>query len=84
MEKEVLIMLAANSGYLDDLEIPQIRPFEKGLYAFFDAKYANLLGEIRDKKEISDDLRARITKALDEYKQEFVAEHRSQDGKSAA
>src|SRR5207344_506504 len=37
MEKEVLIMLAANSGYLDDLEIPQIRPFEKGLYAFFDA-----------------------------------------------
>src|SRR5579864_1334209 len=38
MEKEVLIMLAANSGYLDDLEIPQIRPFEKELYAFFDAK----------------------------------------------
>ena len=56
MEKEVLIMLAANAGYLDDLEIPQIRPFEKALYAFFDAKYANLLGEIRDKKEISDDL----------------------------
>jgi F-type H+-transporting ATPase subunit alpha len=77
-------MLAANSGYLDDLEIPQIRPFEKGLYAFFDAKYANLLGEIRDKKEISDDLRARIIKALDEYKQQFVAEHRNQDGKSAA
>ena len=37
MEKEVLIMLAANSGYLDDLEIPQIRPFEKGLYVFVDA-----------------------------------------------
>ncbi len=75
MEKEVLIMLAANSGYLDDLDIPQIRPFEKGLYVFFDAKYASLLGEIRDKKEISDDLRAKLIKALDEYKQEFVAEH---------
>jgi F-type H+-transporting ATPase subunit alpha len=84
MEKQVVVMLAANSGYLDDLEIPQIRPFEKGLYAFFDAKYASLLGEIRDKKEISDDLRARITKALDEYKQQFVAEHPNQDGKSAA
>jgi F-type H+-transporting ATPase subunit alpha len=75
MEKEVLIMLAANSGYLDDLDIPQIRPFEKGLYVFFDAKYGSLLGEIRDKKEISDDLRAKLIKALDEYKQEFVAEH---------
>jgi len=81
MEKEVLVMLAANAGYLDDLEIPQIRPFEKGLYAFFDSKYANLLAEIRDKKEISDDLRARITKGLDEYKQQFLAETR---GKSAA
>src|ERR1700722_11425322 len=84
MEKEVLLMLAANSGYLDDLEIPQIRPFEKALYAFFDAKHANLVTEIREKKEISDDLRARLTKALDEYKQQFVAEHKSQDGKSAA
>ena len=81
MEKEVLVMLAANAGYLDDLDIPQIRPFEKGLYAFFDSKYSSLLGEIRDKKEISDDLRARITKALDEYKQQFLAEVR---GKSAA
>ena len=83
MEKEAVIMLAAGAGYLDDLEIPQIRPFEKGLYAFIDAKYANLLSEIRDKKEISDDLRARLTKALDDYKQEFVAEHRSH-GQSAA
>ncbi len=83
MEKEVLIMLAANSGYFDDLDIPQIRPFEKGLYAFFDAKYGSLLGEIRDKKEISDDLRARLTKALDEYKKEFVAEQGTH-AKSAA
>src|ERR1700676_1347601 len=83
MEKVAVMMLAASAGYLDDLEIPQIRPFEKGLYAFFDAKYSNLLTEIRDKKEISDDLRARLTKALDEYKQQFVAEHRGQD-KSAA
>jgi F-type H+/Na+-transporting ATPase subunit alpha len=83
MEKVAVMMLAASAAYLDDLEIAQIRPFEKGLYAFFDAKYANLLTEIRDKKELSDDLRARLIKALDEYKQQFVAEHRGQD-KSAA
>src|SRR5208282_3668165 len=83
MEKEAVIMLAAGAGYLDDLEIPQIRPFEKGMYAFIDAKYSNLLGEIRDKKEISDDLRARLTKALDEYKKEFVAEQGTH-AKSAA
>ncbi len=83
MEKEALMMLAASGGYLDDLEIAQIRPFEKGLYAFFDAKYSSLLAEIKDQKQISDDLRTRLTRALDEYKQQFVAEHRGQDGKSA-
>jgi F-type H+/Na+-transporting ATPase subunit alpha len=84
MEKEVVVMLAAQAGYLDDLEIPQIRSFEKGLYAFFDSKYSNVLTEIHEKKELSDDLRARVTKALDEYKQQFLAEHRNQDGRSAA
>ena len=84
MEKEVVVMMAAQAGYLDDLEIPQIRPFEKGLHAFFDSKYAGLLTEIAEKKELSDDLRARVTKALDEYKKQFVAEHRNQDGRSAA
>ncbi len=68
MEKEVLIMFAANEGYLDKLEIPQVRPFEAGLYAYFDARQADLLGEIREKKEISDDLREKLTTALDEYK----------------
>jgi F-type H+/Na+-transporting ATPase subunit alpha len=84
MEKEVVIMLAAQAGYLDDLEIPQIRPFEKGLYAFFDSKYAALLAEIAEKKDLSDDLRGRVTKALDEYKQQFLAEYRNQAGRSAA
>jgi len=84
MEKEVVVMLAAQAGYLDDLEIPQIRAFEKGLYAFFDSKYAGLLTEIAEKKELSDDLRTRVIKALDEYKQQFLAEQRTQDGRSAA
>ena len=84
MEKEVLIMLAGGAGYFDDLEIVQVRPFEKGLYSFFDAKYANLVGEIRDKKELSDELRGKLIKALDEYKAQFVAEHPKADDAKAA
>jgi len=83
MEKEVVVMLAAQAGYLDDLEIPDIRPFERGLHAFFDSKYASLLTEIRERKELSDDLRARLTKALDEYKQQFMAQRGRKDGKAA-
>ena len=38
IEKEVLIIFAANEGYFDKLEVTQIKPFEMGLYAFFDSR----------------------------------------------
>ncbi len=79
-EKEVLIIFAANEGYLDKLEIAQVRPFEAGLYAFFDARHADLLNEIKEQRQISDDLRKRLIAAIDEYQKSFQAEH----GKGAA
>src|SRR5579859_7546476 len=36
IEKEVLIIFAANEGYFDKLEVTQIKPFEHDLYALFD------------------------------------------------
>jgi F-type H+-transporting ATPase subunit alpha len=85
MEKEVVIILAGNEGFFDDLDLPQIRPFEKGLYNFFDAKHANLLEEIKTKKDLSvDNLRDRVKNAIAEYKKQFVAENRRDNAASAA
>jgi len=72
MEKEVLIIFAANEGYFDKLETTQIKPFERDLYVFFEAKYKDLLDELRVKREISDDLRKRFTVALDQFMQTFA------------
>src|SRR5208282_704745 len=80
IEKEVLIIFAGNEGYLDKLEVSQVRAFEKGLYELFDARHADLLNEIKTKREISDDLRKRLIAALDAYEKSFEAEH----GKDAA
>jgi len=73
VEKEVLIVFAATQGYLDYLEVNQVRRFERELYVFFDAKHPGLLEEIKTKRELTDDLRKRLTAALDRFKQEFVA-----------
>jgi len=67
MEKEVLIIFAANEGYFDTLEVSQVKPFERGLYTFIDAKHKDLLDEVRSKREISDDLRNRLIAALDQF-----------------
>jgi len=69
IEKEVLIIFAANEGYFDKLEVSGVKPFERDLYAFFDSKHKDILDEIKTKRELSDDLRKRLTAALDQYQQ---------------
>jgi F-type H+-transporting ATPase subunit alpha len=84
MEKEVLIMFAAKEGFLDKLSVEQIRPFELGLYTYFDARFADLLAEIRDKKEISDDLTKKLKAAIGTFEQQFLAENKAAAPATAA
>jgi F-type H+-transporting ATPase subunit alpha len=74
-EKEVLIIFAANEGYLDKLEVNQVKPFERELYSVFDQRHKDLLDEIRAKREISDDLRKKLVAALDQFNQNFMAQN---------
>jgi F-type H+-transporting ATPase subunit alpha len=73
VEKEVLIIFAANEGYFDKLEVSQVKPFERELYAFVDARHREVLDEIRTRREITDDLRKRLLDVLASFAQTFVA-----------
>ena len=84
VEKEVLIIYAAKEGYLDQLEVEQVKPFEAGLYAHFDARHADLLAEIKVRRELSDDLKKKLSAAIDSFAKEFAAEHQSSAAKPAA
>jgi F-type H+-transporting ATPase subunit alpha len=72
-EKQVLIIFAANNGYVDDYPVSALSRYETGLYSFFDNRKADILKDLREKKAIDDELRGRIIAALDEFKKEFAA-----------
>jgi len=72
-EKQVLIIFAANNGFLDDYQVSSLKRYETEMYAFFDNRQAELLGVLRDKKAIDDDLKARIVAGLEQFKKEFTA-----------
>jgi F-type H+-transporting ATPase subunit alpha len=74
VEKEVVVIYAGTRGYLDSLELKQVKPFESGLLAFIESKHPDLLEEIRTKKDLPDDLDKRLAAAIDEFKKQFVAE----------
>jgi len=72
-EKQVLIIFAANNGFMDDLAVSVLGRYETEMYAYFDNRQADLVSELRDKKAIDDDLKKRIVAALDQFKKEFTA-----------
>ena len=75
--KQVLIIYAGTNGYLDDLEVEQIRDFETELYKYVESMNAKLLDSIMQKKVLDDALKAEIEKTLKDFKQRFVAERQT-------
>jgi F-type H+/Na+-transporting ATPase subunit alpha len=73
VEKQVAIIFAGTQGLLDDLPVDAIREFETFFFPWLESRQPQILGEIRDKKELSDAMRDTLTKAVTDAKAEFVA-----------
>ncbi|NYT44120.1 F0F1 ATP synthase subunit alpha [Alcaligenaceae bacterium] len=61
-------LFAVNNGYLDDLEVEQILPFEKALKDFLKSKHDDMIQRIEDTKELSKDDEATLVAAIQEFK----------------
>ena len=73
VEKQVLIVFAANNGYLDEYPVLSLKRYEQELNSFFDSRKSDVVAELRDKKAIDDDLKAKLVACLNEFKKEFTA-----------
>ncbi len=74
VEKQIAIIFAGTAGYLDDLPVGVIRRFEVEYLEFLENKYPGILKEIAEKKQISDGLRERLSKAVEEFRTIFKVE----------
>src|SRR5467141_1753609 len=68
VDQQVIVIFAVTNGLIDDVKIPEIKEWEKGLLEFMAAQHAEIAEEIRTKRALSDDLSARLRKAIEEYK----------------
>jgi F-type H+-transporting ATPase subunit alpha len=73
VEKQVLAIFAGVNGYLDDLAVEEVRPFEAELYKFADSAYPGVLAAIREKKELNNEVKPQVENLLKEFKAKFVA-----------
>jgi F-type H+-transporting ATPase subunit alpha len=81
VDKQIAIIFAGTSGYLDDLAVEDCRPFEQGLYEFMDSSYPSVGRKIREQMTLSDELRREMGRMIEEYKAKFLAERQAAPAK---
>jgi len=73
VEDQILVIFAGTQGYLDDIPVEAIKSFEEGLLRYIKAEKPDLRQQIREKKEITDDLKQKIIEAITTFKKTFRA-----------
>jgi F-type H+/Na+-transporting ATPase subunit alpha len=73
VEKQVVILYAAINGYVDHLEVSQLKRYETELFRFVESRKPELFKLIADKKQLSDDVKEVLNAVLEQFKGEFTA-----------
>jgi F-type H+-transporting ATPase subunit alpha len=71
--RQILTIFAATNGYLDDFSVEECLPFEKALYDYLDQVHPGFADKIRERRELTADLREEIHSVLRDFKQRFKA-----------
>jgi F-type H+-transporting ATPase subunit alpha len=72
VEKQILIIFAAINGYFDPVEVSAIRELEIELYKFVDNRHPSLLREMVEKKQIDDDIKAKLHDLMKEFTKDVI------------
>ncbi|HEX6992964.1 MAG TPA: F0F1 ATP synthase subunit alpha [Gammaproteobacteria bacterium] len=63
-----LSLFAVNNGYLDDVPVSKVVPFEAGLHAYAKANHRALLDHINASGDYNDEIEAELKKAVEGFK----------------
>jgi F-type H+-transporting ATPase subunit alpha len=72
VEKEVIILFAANNGYCKGYKTSSLRKYEQELLSYIENNNSDILEGIREKKQIDDDIKQKLISALDKFKPLFA------------
>ena len=73
-EKQVVIIYAATHGYLDEINIDEIKRFEKEFLEYLEVKNPKLMPNLAEKKEIDDKIEEELKSAIDSFVSGFKQE----------
>jgi len=71
VENQVAILFALTNGYIDDVPVADVQKWEAEFHKYMKDMKSDILKLIKEKKELTDDVEKKLTKAIGEYKEVF-------------
>jgi len=68
VDQQVAIIYAGTQGFLDDVDVDDLKDWEIDFHAFMAEKHAGVLAEIRTSGKLEDDTAAHLKAAIEEFK----------------
>jgi len=81
VEEQVVSIFAGTRGFLDDLEVFDVRPFESALLEDVRSRQSSMLAGIRDGGQLPSD---ELTAAVTDFKERFVARRKQEKSDAPA
>ncbi len=73
VERQVAIIYAGTKGFLDPVAVADVRVFERELFQFIESRYPEVFTGIAEKKQLDDQLREGLDRAVKEFAGDFTA-----------
>lgn len=72
MEEQVVVIYAGTRGYLDKIDLKDVTRYERELLTHVRGARKDLLGKLRDKKDLTEEIETELTKILDDFTAKFA------------
>jgi F-type H+-transporting ATPase subunit alpha len=75
VEHQVAIIYALTNGYLDEVDVPQIRAWERDFHVYLRTQHAGILQSIRESRDLGSEAEAALKGAIQTYGGLFADPH---------
>ena len=75
VERQIVAIYAVTNGFLDHLEVDDVRKWERGFLAFVESRFDDVLIGLRQEGQLTEDIEGRLRTCIEEYNEVFAAEN---------
>ncbi len=67
VDKQIAVIFLGVNGYLDNVPLDRLKTLQDEYLAFLESSYTEILSTLREKKQIDDELKGKLTRAAEEF-----------------